>query len=227
MLQQRGVELASKCQCCDMPKTFAHIFIDSPIARSVWRFVGAIFRVQIPLTWDFKFFLSAWKRNLDWTPGGHVKEFLPAIVPWFLWTVRNDAKHRRLPISGETVKFHVFFYLRLAHVAYIVKPKHWLGVSQAARSLGISTVFYRTHKTAIVRWLKPPLGYFKLNVDGSSRVNPDESSVGGVVRDSSGRVLISFSEFIGVGSNIRAELWAVWMGLLICSFSILSPLARN
>lgn len=86
-----------------------------------------------------------------------MKELLPVIPLWFLRTARNYAKHRRLPIFGETVKFHVISYLRLAHAASIVKPKHWLGVPQAARFLGISTIFYRTHKTAIVRWLRPPL----------------------------------------------------------------------
>lgn len=56
-------------------------------------------------------------------------------------------------------------------------------------------------------------------MDGSSGGNPSDSSVGGVVRDSSGQILVSFSEFIGVvGSNIR-----VWRGLLICSDLSLFP----
>ncbi|XP_075480593.1 uncharacterized protein LOC142521250 [Primulina tabacum] len=224
MLQRRGFELASRCQCCDMSETFTHVFIDGPIARYVWHFFGAIFRVRIPCTGDLRLFLSAWKRNLHWAPGGHVKEFLPFIVLWFLWMARNDAKHRQLRISGETVKSQILSYLRLAHAVFIVKPKHWLGAFEAARSLGIFVAFQRTHRLAIVRWLCPPPGCFKLNVDGSSRGNPGESSVGGVVRDSSGRVVLSFSEFIGVGTNVRAELWAVWRGLLICSDLGLFPL---
>ncbi|XP_075499933.1 uncharacterized protein LOC142538505 [Primulina tabacum] len=224
MLQRRGFELASRCQCCDMSETFTHVFIDGPIARSVWHFFGAIFRVRIPCTGDLRFFLSAWKRNLHWAPGGHAKEFLPFIVLWFLWTARNDAKHRQLRISGETVKSQILSYMRLAHAAFIVKPKHWLGAFEAARSLGIFVGFQRTHRLTIVRWLCPPPGCFKLNVDGSSRSNLGESSVGGVVRDSSGRVVLSFSEFIGVGTNVRAELWAVWRGLLICSDLGLFPL---
>ncbi|XP_073051343.1 uncharacterized protein [Primulina eburnea] len=217
VLQRRGFELASKCQCCEMPETFAHIFIDSPIARSVWHFFGAVFHVRIPLTSDFRLFLSAWKRHPGWTPRGHVKEFLPFIVLLFLWTARNDAKHRHLQISGETVKSQILSYLRLAHAASTVKPMHWRGVLHAARSLGFFVDMRRVHKMAIVRWLRPPVGCFKLNVDGSSRGSPGDSTVGGVVRDSSGQVLVSFSEFIGVGTNIRAELWAIWRGLLISS----------
>ncbi|XP_073133552.1 uncharacterized protein [Henckelia pumila] len=95
---------------------------------------------------------------------------------------------------------------------------------QAARMMDISVGLQRTHKTAIVRWLRPQPESFKLNVDGSSRGNPGESSVGGVVRDSSGRVLAFFSEFIGLGSNVRAELWAVWRGILLCSDLSFFPL---
>ncbi|XP_073037149.1 uncharacterized protein [Primulina eburnea] len=203
VLQRRGFALASRCQCCDMSETFTHIIIRSPVSRSVWHFFGAVFRVRIPDTEDFSLFLSAWKRDLVWSRGGHVREFLPCIVLWFLWTARNDAKHRHLPISGETVKFQILSYLRLAHSARTVKPRH------VARSLGILVSLHRFHRTAIVRWLRPPSGCFKLNVDGSSRGTSGDSSAGGVVRDDSGRVVLSFSEFIGAGSSLRAELWAV------------------
>ncbi|XP_073153277.1 uncharacterized protein [Henckelia pumila] len=102
VLQQRGFSLVSKCQCCELSETFTHIFIDGPIARSVWHFFGAIFRVRIPITENFSLFLSAWKRGRDWSPGGNVREFLPFVVLWFLWTARNDVKHRHLPSSAET-----------------------------------------------------------------------------------------------------------------------------
>lgn len=69
----------------------------------------------------------------------------------------------------------------------------------------------------IVSWLRSLVGCFKLNVDGSSRGSHGDSTVGGVVRDYSGWVIMSFSEYIGVGTNFRAELWVVWQGLFICS----------
>ncbi|XP_073149154.1 uncharacterized protein [Henckelia pumila] len=224
VLQQRGFSLVSKCQCCEMSETFTHIFIDGPIARSVWHFFGAIFRVRIPATENFSLFLSAWKRGREWSPGGNVREFIPFVVLWFLWTARNDTKHRHLPYSAEKVKFQILSYLRLAHSATVLKPRLWLGALQAARKMGISVGLQRIHKTAIVRWLRPPPGSFKLNVYGSSRGNPSESSVGGVVRDSSGRVLAFFSEFISLGSNVRAKLWAIWRGILLCSDLSLFPL---
>ncbi|XP_075499181.1 uncharacterized protein LOC142537558 [Primulina tabacum] len=213
VLQRRGFELASKCQCCEMPETFTHIFIDSPLARSVWHYFGAVFHVRIPLTSDFRLFLSAWKRHPGWTPRGHVKEFLPFIVLWFLWTARNDAKHRHLHISAETVKSQILSYLRLAHAASTVKPMHWRGVLQAARAMGIFVQLRRARKLTIVRWLRPPFGCFKLNVDGSSRGSPGASTVGGVVRDSSGHVTLAHDVCILVCSE-----WVSALFLLVLSF---------
>ncbi|XP_075497307.1 uncharacterized protein LOC142534253 [Primulina tabacum] len=213
VLQRRGFELASKCQCCEMPETFTHIFIDSPLARSVWHYFGAVFHVRIPLTSDFRLFLSAWKRHPGWTPRGHVKEFLPFIILWFLWTARNDAKHRHLHISAETVKSQILSYLRLAHAASTVKPMHWRGVLQAARAMGIFVQLRRARKLTIVRWLRPPFGCFKLNVDGSSRGSPGDSTVGGVVRDSSGHVTLAHDVCILVCSE-----WVSALFLLVLSF---------
>ncbi|XP_075499823.1 uncharacterized protein LOC142538376 [Primulina tabacum] len=213
VLQRRGFELASKCQCCEMPETFTHIFIDSPLSRSVWHYFGAVFHVRIPLTSDFRLFLSAWKRHPGWTPRGHVKEFLPFIVLWFLWTARNDAKHRHLHISAETVKSQILSYLRLAHAASTVKPMHWRGVLQAARAMGIFVQLRRARKLTIVRWLRPPFGCFKLNVDGSSRGSPGASTVGGVVRDSFGHVTLAHDVCILVCSE-----WVSALFLLVLSF---------
>jgi hypothetical protein len=50
-------------------------------------------------------------------------------------------------------------------------------------------------RVVLVRWTPPPRGWFKLNFDGS--VYNDGSaraSIGGVIRDSAGRVVVSFAE---------------------------------
>ncbi|XP_073046265.1 uncharacterized protein [Primulina eburnea] len=134
VLQRRGFALASRCQCCDMSETFTHIFIRSPVARSVWHFFGAVFRVHIPDTEDFSLFLNYIGRRLF-------------------------AGCDRRPGASSLM---------------------WMG--------------------ARVVYLGTP-------------------AAGGVVRDDSGRVVLSFSEFIGAGSSLRAELWAV---LLVRGF-LFSP----
>ena len=36
------------------------------------------------------------------------------------------------------------------------------------------------------KWLPPPIGFLKINTDGSSRGNPGSVGIGGIGRDSSG-----------------------------------------
>ncbi|XP_075473926.1 uncharacterized protein LOC142504979 [Primulina tabacum] len=54
----------------------------------------------------------------------------------------------------------------------------------------------RLHRTANVRWLRPPSRCFKLNVDGSSRGIYGDSAAGGVVRDDSRRIVLLFRGFL-------------------------------
>ncbi|KAL4378986.1 hypothetical protein GQ457_02G000930 [Hibiscus cannabinus] len=63
------------------------------------------------------------------------------------------------------------------------------------------------------RWLKPPLGWCKLNTDGAVSVRNGEASCGGVVRDNLGGWLIGFSKKIGICSTFEAELWGLYEGL--------------
>lgn len=58
-------------------------------------------------------------------------------------------------------------------------------------------------ETLFLRWIKPPLGYFKLNVDGSRDGN-GVIGAGGVIRDSSGNWIQGFAHHIGSGEVIQA-----------------------
>ncbi|XP_058076430.1 uncharacterized protein LOC131225018 [Magnolia sinica] len=69
---------------------------------------------------------------------------------------------------------------------------------------------------SVVSWQKPPNGWVKVNVDGSSRGNPGLSGGGGVCRNDKGDFLFGFAFGYGVMSNIGAEIRAAHDGLLLC-----------
>ena len=50
----------------------------------------------------------------------------------------------------------------------------------------------------LVLWSSPPLGMFKVNVDGAPRGKPGSAQNGGVLRNSKGEVIFMFSKFVGV-----------------------------
>ncbi|KAG6729530.1 hypothetical protein I3842_01G032600 [Carya illinoinensis] len=68
----------------------------------------------------------------------------------------------------------------------------------------------------IVKWSRPPEGWFKLNCDGSCRGNPGNTGGGGIIRDSHGLVKGAFSTYYEYGTNNSAELKAIVEGVRLC-----------
>ena len=60
--------------------------------------------------------------------------------------------------------------------------------------VGFSSCF-RDHPSPA--WLSPPLGFYKLNFDGSVTGNLGPSGMGGIIKDSSAACVISFSGLVG------------------------------
>lgn len=54
-----------------------------------------------------------------------------------------------------------------------------------------------------VKWLTPPIGKMKLNIDGASKVNPGPSGCGVIIHDHLGQLIHGFSLFLGVGTNVH------------------------
>ncbi|KAE8664923.1 hypothetical protein F3Y22_tig00112738pilonHSYRG01055 [Hibiscus syriacus] len=65
------------------------------------------------------------------------------------------------------------------------------------------------------KWVPPPEGFLKLNVDGAMAKGWDKGGIGGLIRDDRGMLLGSFSEKIRGGPPIFAELMAIKRGLIL------------
>ncbi|XP_058103513.1 (13S,14R)-1,13-dihydroxy-N-methylcanadine 13-O-acetyltransferase AT1-like [Magnolia sinica] len=68
----------------------------------------------------------------------------------------------------------------------------------------------------VVCWRRPLEGWFKLNIDGSSRGNPGEAWGNGVCRGEKRDFCFGFHEGYGVASNTRAELQVIHDGMMHC-----------
>ena len=71
----------------------------------------------------------------------------------------------------------------------------------------------KTRISIPIKWVSPPLGWFKLNTDGSSLGNPGLAWGGGVIRNHVGEWVGSFSMAIGVTTSVQAELRTLKDGL--------------
>ncbi|KAG6513034.1 hypothetical protein ZIOFF_031180 [Zingiber officinale] len=218
VLQQRGVCLVSRCQCCEAVESWEHLFYGSPVAGEVWGHFGHLFGVG---SWRV---LERWRAGTAWSSTGSVREIIPLLIFWFLWTARNDSKHRGLRPEGQKIIRQITQYLRVGMASGIIKPRHWRGDISAAQAMVMQVRIRTLHTISAVQWRRPDDGWFKLNTDGSSRGNPGESSYGAIVRDHSGQVVVARQGVLGEGSNIRAELMAILRGLELCVDRQLFPI---
>lgn len=62
----------------------------------------------------------------------------------------------------------------------------------------------------IVTWSKPPLGWVKLNYDGSCRGNRGNTGGGGIICDSNDGVKAAFSTHLGMGPITELSLRRSW-----------------
>ncbi|XP_074574624.1 uncharacterized protein LOC141831085 [Curcuma longa] len=218
ILQHRGVSLASKCQFCGEVESWRHLFFRCQVAMEVWSYFASLFRVT-----EFTN-ITKWRVGNNWLKQGHIREAFPFLILWFMWVARNDAKHRDIKWSAQQIIRKIVQYVIDGMSAGLIKDWHWKGVSMAARSFGLKVQLQTVNHIYVVRWQKPRVGTYKLNSDGCSRGNPGMSSFGFLVRDHDGRVIKAMHGSLGVGSNIRAELLAIWKDLELCVANNFLPL---
>ncbi|MQM06974.1 hypothetical protein Taro_039805 [Colocasia esculenta] len=69
----------------------------------------------------------------------------------------------------------------------------------------------------VVKWLTPPKGRLKLNVDGAFKMTSGEAGGGGILHDHKGNMCCAFAKtYHSLNSSIAAEALALRDGLSIC-----------
>lgn len=73
-------------------------------------------------------------------------------------------------------------------------------------------------------WRKPKLEFFKLNIDGTTIGATGAFGVGGVIRNSKGKVIFAFQDYIGNATDSFVGMWTLSKGLeLALNRGISSP----
>lgn len=99
--------------------------------------------------------------------------------------------------------------MALTRVAWWVKsawPQCPYDTQQIIRGLGI--IKFPTSPPVVKNsmWFPPDIGLLKVNVDGASKGNPRQNGIGGIIRNSSSKVLGFFALNIGFGWDYEAEV---------------------
>ncbi|EOX96783.1 Uncharacterized protein TCM_005954 [Theobroma cacao] len=214
-MKEKGIQLASKCVCCNSEESLIHVLWENPVAKQVWNFFAKLFQIYILNPRHVSQIIWAWYVSGDYVRKGHFRVLLPLFICWFLWLERNDAKHRHTGLYPDRVIWRTMKHCRQLYDGSLLQQWQWKGDTDIAAMLGFSFPPQQHASPQIIYWKKPSIGEYKLNVDGSSR-NGLHAATGGVLRDHTGKLIFGFSENIGPCNSLQAELRALLRGLLLC-----------
>ncbi|KAL6579788.1 hypothetical protein OROMI_007812 [Orobanche minor] len=123
---------------------------------------------------------------------------------------------KNIPFTSARICSRIWDYIKTIKVDGKQRSGFWKGADIISHFLSIKVEFRIFRKVSMVRWLKPPISWFKLNTDGAARGNPGHAAAGGIVRDHLGNPVFYFREFIGFHTNTFAELFGILRGFQLC-----------
>lgn len=147
-------------------------------------------------------------------------------VLWVVWTARNEnifqGKNIRFEAMVEKVKNTAASWL-FVHYPTEVPTQFFINENFAL----ISAPKKVTRETRGAAWQPPPVGWWKINVDGSALGKPGPAGIGAVIRDSTGETILVISRYIGEADYSYAELMAVHEILFVLVHGHGFPLPRT
>ncbi|XP_012835531.1 PREDICTED: uncharacterized protein LOC105956232 [Erythranthe guttata] len=139
-----------------------------------------------------------------------------------LWVARCKVIYDGGVMHRENIIRRVFSHIQHVVINHVPRQPSTKLQSLQLQAIGVYLVQPSYKRGKWFKWERPKGGAFKLNTDGSSTA--EECMGGGIVRDSEGGIVASFSKYFGVGTNNFAEFSAVVHGLRLCKLLGLSQI---
>ncbi|KAK8681302.1 hypothetical protein V6N13_053706 [Hibiscus sabdariffa] len=192
-----------RCPTCNVQaRDVNHVLRLCPVARLTWTVLIRPECMHAFLSCPFRNCLSL---NLS-KDGGFARntsywDLLFPVVLWNLWHQGNAL------VFGCTTKV---WGSVLARSRWLVDTSH---SAVPAPRLGPSMGPFPPPESYL--WSPTPMGWVKLNFDGSHSLIDGNTACGGVLRDYHGSWVRGFSKFVGRCSTLEEELWGMATGLKI------------
>ncbi|KAK9949446.1 hypothetical protein M0R45_004967 [Rubus argutus] len=199
-LQRRGESLCSCCHLCGAAvESISHLFFECPRVQVIWKWLFGLFQVPMPHSSSAQLLLSPsfichlpvalkilWRMT--------VCNFI-----WCIWTERNKLRFEDSCFCP--LRFKQFFFLSFKDSAslYFSPSSASYGVPPVFLLLGLSPLRFRANSYIPVVWTPPPVGWLKVNTDGSFR-DSSRAGFGGVFRNHEGFFVGGFSSKVVVGA---------------------------
>lgn len=207
--------MASCCNCCSESHSVEdldHLFMSSEIARFLWnKFRPLLDSYQSGITSIRTKLHGVLKDSTVSSPQGFTTLLITMLIVWEIWKQRCITR-----FEGGQANFVKLGNSILEEVSHILNQYTFSvgGKSDYLRILSQWGLFVhcKVIQISVVIWNAPVVA-FALNIDGASKGNPGPAGGGGCFRDCSGKMLLGFSYYYGIGSCIVAEGRALLDGL--------------
>ncbi|XP_028553892.1 uncharacterized protein LOC114580467 [Dendrobium catenatum] len=209
---KKGLIIVSKCQCCYHIENLNHVFINGPIATTVWIYFDNIFNVLSSFQYD-----SIIAIITDWILPikGHIRNIIPVLICWYLWESRNASKHDNIGMNALNIIAKVKNKILQLHSANLINASSFHNCLNAAFVFGLNFSLQPITKNEIlVYWRCPVKDYFKLNTDGS--YNNSFAGCGGIIRDHKGKTVIAYAGPSSGSNALQAEFASLQYGIHLC-----------
>ncbi|XP_039035963.1 uncharacterized protein LOC120172618 [Hibiscus syriacus] len=134
---------------------------------------------------------------------------------WSVWKCRNEVIFQKVKLDVVRLFFIVRFRIASWFVAKFTDVHILLDSLVGDLKLVDLVGRQGNDNSKPICWVPPPDGFLKLNVDGAMVKGWDKGGIGGLIRDSKEMLLQWFSERVGGGPPILAELLAIKRGLCL------------
>ncbi|XP_042986314.1 uncharacterized protein LOC122314764 [Carya illinoinensis] len=179
-----GISIVSKCDCCSIGhyEDINHVLFEGDFPKKIWLTFSNLFGLPMGRNWEQH--VSSWfRRAKSSSQVGVIMGLMPVIITWRLWRRRCLARMEGSLESYDTVIKSISFWVRSLGLMGDKYYNLCRFDGMILEALRIRLVPLKERTCKVVQWHKPPLGWFKLNIDGSSLGNPGSCGTGGVIRN--------------------------------------------
>ena len=214
LLRRKGHQLASRCcLCCRGEDSLDHVFTKCPYATAIWFALGSLFDASFELSQGF---LHLFKAASGVSFSSQISALWSSAIingVWVIWRTRNatifeDVEpniHSALRMLWRAIKDTNFFrFGKMFNMVDELRILHLLNIK------GIPGLAPRI---VCVVWQPPPMGWIKVNIDGSAMGTPGAAGSGGIFRNASAFPRGSFAFSMGSTFAYMAELIAAMFAI--------------
>ncbi|KAH0692040.1 hypothetical protein KY285_019137 [Solanum tuberosum] len=150
-----------------LPFKIFFLWLEGEVATSIWDHYVRAAGILGPWV-QIKYTMKKW-----WVAQGNTRlrmvfQAVPNIILWFLWKRRNTILHGGVYIRNKVIwdiNATIHKFIR-SHFHYDHIPNTW------PYMVALLERFRPVVHSKIVKWIPPPIGWLKCNIDGASRGNP-------------------------------------------------------